>query len=327
VAQGAAAAKGLAVGTPAPSFQLPSLDGRQQQLSALLSAGKPLLLLFSSAECGPCVELMSEVAQWQRTHADKLTVALVNRGKPELVRAKAADLNPAYVLLQQGNEVADAYAATGTPSAVLIGMDGKIGSPLAAGSSAIRELVTHVTQPIDPLRQLLRRAPIQLEMAQGNHPPVAKARATGLALGTVAPMIQLPNLDGTTIDVAQLRGRPTLLLFWNPNCGFCRRMVSDLQRWESQPPAAAPRLLLISTGSVEANRALGLRAPILLENGFHTGFAFGASGTPSAVLLDAQGKVASQVVVGAPGILALLEGGVNAETVAVQPRMAQPLAA
>jgi thiol-disulfide isomerase/thioredoxin len=331
IAPVADAPKGLAVGTLAPVFQLPALNGTEQALPTLLSAGKPLLLLFSSAECGPCVELMGEVAQWQRTHADKLTIALVNRGNGKLVRAKASALNPATVLLQQENEVAAAYLVTGTPSAVLIGTDGKIRSPLAAGVSAIRELVKNATQPMDKVRELLmRRAPIQLE-AVPSAQPVAKERTVALPVGlpidSVAPVIQLPNLDGTTVDVATLRGAPTLLLFWNPNCGFCRRMVSDLQAWENETRVGRPRLVLISTGTAEANRAVGLRSTILLEEGFRTGFAFGATGTPSAVLLDAQGKVASETVVGASRIMAMLNVGLGEEVGSNQPRVAQRLAA
>ena len=335
IAPVADAPKGLAVGSLAPTFQLPDLNGRQQALPDLLSAGKPLLLLFSSAECGPCVELMDEVAQWQHVHADHLTIVLVNRGKEELVRAKAGALKAATVLLQPENEVAAAYLATGTPSAVLIGTDGKIRSPLAAGASAIRQLVKHATQPLDNMSdnmsdnlrsRLMRRAPIQLE-AIPSVQPVAKAVPMALPMGSVAPVIQLPDLDGVTVDVATLRGAPTLLLFWNPTCGFCRRMVSDLQAWENQAPLGRPRLVLISTGAAEANRALGLRSTILLDEGFRTGFAFGATGTPSAVLLDAQGKVASETVVGAPRIMAMLTVGLGEETGSHQPRLVQRLAA
>jgi hypothetical protein len=42
-----------------------------------------------------------------------------------------------------------------------------------------------------------------------------------------------------------------------------------------------------------------------LDQQFAVGRAFGASGTPSAVLVDTEGKVASEVAVGAPGVLEL----------------------
>jgi hypothetical protein len=66
--------------------------------------------------------------------------------------------------------------------------------------------------------------------------------------------------------------------------------------------------LVVSRGTVEENRALGLRAPVLLDQDAQVMSAFGASGTPNAVLVDAQGKVASEVLIGAPPILALARG-------------------
>jgi hypothetical protein len=50
---------------------------------------------------------------------------------------------------------------------------------------------------------------------------------------------------------------------------------------------------------------MGLTSPVLLDQNFATGRAFGASGTPSAVLVDAEGKVATEVTVGAPAVMEL----------------------
>jgi len=115
----------------------------------------------------------------------------------------------------------------------------------------------------------------------------------------------LPDLLGTPVRLQELRGKRMLLLFWNPGCGFCARMLDDLKAWEADPPDDALQLLVISTGTPEANRQLGLRAQVLLDQGFTTGRAFGASGTPSAVLIEVDGTIASEVAVGAPGVLAL----------------------
>jgi hypothetical protein len=60
-------------------------------------------------------------------------------------------------------------------------------------------------------------------------------------------------------------------------------------------------------GSVEENRAMGLRSPVVLDQQFATMHAFGASGTPSGVLVDEEGKIASQLAVGAPAVLGLAE--------------------
>jgi hypothetical protein len=50
---------------------------------------------------------------------------------------------------------------------------------------------------------------------------------------------------------------------------------------------------------------MGLRSQVLLDASFRVGNSFQATGTPSAVLLDEGGKIASELIVGAPGVLAL----------------------
>jgi thiol-disulfide isomerase/thioredoxin len=127
-------------------------------------------------------------------------------------------------------------------------------------------------------------------------------------IGDPAPALRLPDLGGALLDLAAFRGERTLVLFWNPGCGFCQRMLEDLKAWEAHPPAGASRLLVVSTGTVEANRALGLRSPIVLDQGFMVGCAFAAGGTPMAVLVDAEGKIASDLAAGAPAVLALAAG-------------------
>jgi hypothetical protein len=53
---------------------------------------------------------------------------------------------------------------------------------------------------------------------------------------------------------------------------------------------------------------MGQISTVVLDQQFAAGRAFGASGTPSAVLVDAEGKIASEVAVGAPAVLELAGG-------------------
>jgi peroxiredoxin len=283
---------GLPLGTPAPAFRLRSLANEPRTLDALRTPGKPVLLVFSDPECGPCTALLPDLARWQREQTDKLTIALISRGTAEANRAKVAEHGLDQVLLQQDREVAAAYQVHGTPSAVVVRPDGSIGSPLAPGAEAIAALVAQT---------LATPAPVPHANGHGAMP----AQPVAPPIGAPAPRLTLPDLDGTRVDLADFQGRLTLLLFWNPGCGFCQRMLSDLKAWEAHPPKGAPQLLVVSTGTVEANRAQGLRAPVVLDQGFSVGWTFGATGTPMAVLIDAEGRIASEVAAGAPAVLAL----------------------
>ena len=70
-------------------------------------------------------------------------------------------------------------------------------------------------------------------------------------------------------------------------------------------PEGAPKLVFVSAGTEEVNRQMGLASTVVLDQQFSVGRTFGASGTPSAMLVDAEGKIASEVAVGAPAVLQL----------------------
>jgi peroxiredoxin/uncharacterized membrane protein YphA (DoxX/SURF4 family) len=339
----AAPAAGLPVGDPAPGFKLEGIYGETMTLDALRAPGKPVLLIFSDPGCGPCNALMPEISTWQREHSNKLTIGLISSGDPERNRAKAAEHGISQVLLQNQREVSSEYKAHGTPSAVLVSSDGKIESPVAAGAEAVRQLVARVAggagagaavgaaaaRPAAAAPQPAQ-APRPEAAAQpsGNGAPTAPkpqggngapAQVEAKKQGDVAPEVVLPDLSGKTVSLKDFRGSSTMVLFWNPGCGFCRKMADELKEWEQNPPKKSPKLLIVSTGTVEANQSMGLQSPTVLDEGFRTGRAFGASGTPSAVLVDAKGKITSSVAVGGPAVMAMARGEKAPAPAAAQP--------
>lgn len=298
----AEAGAGLPVGSPAPDFQLAGVWGETLTLDSLRAAGKPVMLIFTDPACGPCNALLPEISRWQRAHAGELPIALVSRGDAAANRAKSAEHGVSNVLVQTDAEVSQAYAEGGTPSAVIVRPDGRIGSSLAAGADAIRALLARtIGQPAEAASAPESTVPA----AQSGNGPTAAPPPSAPTTGQPAPPVKLPDLKGRTINLAGYRGRRTLVLFWNPACGFCQQMLEDLKAWEADPPEEAPKLLVVSTGSVEANEALGLRSPVLLDQDFSVASTFGANGTPMAVLVDEEGRIGSGVAAGAQSVLAL----------------------
>jgi peroxiredoxin len=301
---------GLPVGSEAPSFNLDGLHGETLTLDSMRSSGKPVVLLFTDPNCGPCNALLPEIGHWQEEHQDKLTIALISRGESEENRTKAQEHSVGNVLLQENWEVSEAYRAGGTPSALLVHPDGTIGSPVAGGAEAIRTLVTQVIEA--PARvPLLPGAPAP-EPSQGQPCPncgkvhaAAPTIPAAVEVGEPAPDMKLPDLGGNTVKLEDFKGEETLVLFWNPGCGFCQQMLPDIKDWEANRPEETPKLLFVSAGTEEANRQMGLRSTVVLDQQFSVGRAFGTSGTPSAMLVDAEGRIASEVAVGAPAVLEL----------------------
>jgi peroxiredoxin len=139
-----AAPEGLPLDSTAPPFELAAYTGGTTSLKQLLASGKPLLLIFTNPNCGPCVVLFSEVKDWQQSHSEQLTIALISFGTIKENFVNVARNGLGQVLLQEKREVAEKYRATLTPTAVLVDPAGRIASQLAAGADEIRKLLTTV---------------------------------------------------------------------------------------------------------------------------------------------------------------------------------------
>jgi thiol-disulfide isomerase/thioredoxin len=280
---------GLPPGTPAPTFATTDVDGERVSLADLLAPGLPLLLLFTSPTCGPCKVLLPDMAQLQRDEAERLTIAFASGGgRLEEVRAEAKEFELEHVLHDPELELYRDFQANGTPSAVVIAPDGLIGSSLATGPDWIRQLAAQTLAEEDEVE-------------------------TGLPVGAVVPELELSALDGERIRIADFRGTDTLLLFWNPDCGFCRAMHEQVTAWE-RSKNGSPRLVIVSAGTETEIRSEGFRSTIVVDDDFAIGQAFGAGGTPMAVLIDASGRVAAPLAAGAEQVLALADASVTNTT-------------
>jgi thiol-disulfide isomerase/thioredoxin len=276
---------GLVPGVGAPAFSLLDTAGGTVTLDDLVEPGRPLLLLFTSPNCGPCAALLPTMAAWQGEYEELLTIAIVSGGDPVAIRAEAEEHGLARVLIDDKLAVYAAYEANGTPSAVGVSADREITSWVASGSDWIERLVRD-TVAVQPHEQ------------------------GGLALGEPAPQLALFDLEGRSVKLEELHGSKVALLFWNPGCGFCRSMHEDLLAWEVSRPAGAPELVVISSGDVAATKDEGFTSLVLLDPDFAAGAAFAAGGTPTAIQIDAEGNVASHLATGADSVLALLRAPV-----------------
>lgn len=124
--------RGLPEGSLAPSFGLSDTRGAFVTLEQLLAPGRRVILLFVKPDCPPCVAMADEVDRWQSSHAGLLDIVRISDGVAAVEH---------YALLQVRGELAQAYDCWGTPCAVLVNPDGRIGSAAAQGAAAIRALV------------------------------------------------------------------------------------------------------------------------------------------------------------------------------------------
>jgi thiol-disulfide isomerase/thioredoxin len=283
------AVRGLPIGTEAPDFSLPTIDGANESLEGLGALERPVLLVFVNPKCGPCQALLPELARWQTDYAASLSIVLVSEGSAEENRSKALP-GLTYILLQEEREIATAYQAFGTPAAVLV-EDGLIASGVAQGADEIRDLVADFFDG--------RPQPV---LAPGSALPDV---TVALGSGDTVSLRDIVAGTSSALAAAEPADEETVLLFWNPGCGFCAQMLDDLRAWEAERDGAHTRLVFVSNAPL-GEAADGIRSLVVVDAETRAAAAFGAGGTPMAVRVNAHGLVASRVVAGREAVLALL---------------------
>ena len=76
----------------------------------------------------------------------------------------------------------------------------------------------------------------------------------------------LRSLDGDELSLTHaLDSRERMLLFWDPACGYCRRILDDLQSFESLgAPGTAVGLRVDAAGRMASGVAVGGEALLTL---------------------------------------------------------------
>ena len=132
---------GLPVGTLAPAFTIKNFAGKEVSLNRLLEPGKSVMLVFVDPGCGPCTEMLPDVARWQHSLKGVVDIVLITSGTPSENAEKLRGLQIDKVLIQNQQEVSSEFQCNGTPGAVWIGSNGHLLAPLAMGAVAIAALI------------------------------------------------------------------------------------------------------------------------------------------------------------------------------------------
>lgn len=153
-------------------------------------------------------------------------------------------------------------------------------------------------------------AVVYAQQRQKRSPVETPARPQGLPLDTVAPPFRLDAYEGGTRSLDQLlgHGKPLLLVFANPNCGPCVALFSEIKDWQ-QAHSEQLTIALISFGTIKENFVNVARnglGQVLLEKKREVAETYGATLTPTAVMVNTSGRIASPLAAGADEIRKLL---------------------
>jgi thiol-disulfide isomerase/thioredoxin len=135
-------------------------------------------------------------------------------------------------------------------------------------------------------------------------PPLSH-RLTAVVEPAPAPALRLQDLDGSTHDLADLRGRLVLVNFWATWCPPCRREMPSLERLNQQlrdrgltvlavDVGEDPDTVFAFTGQLEPTPSF----PLLLDPESRAAEAWRVKGLPTSFLIDPQGRVIFRAVGG-----------------------------
>ena len=121
----------------------------------------------------------------------------------------------------------------------------------------------------------------------------------GPAVGAASPSFQLRGIQSEAVSIGGATERPTLLFFLSPTCPVCKKLIPVLKALVKDERSAL-QVVLASDGEAEDHlrfvREQGLeKMPYVLST--ELGMGYRVSRLPYAVLLDAQGNVASKGLV------------------------------
>jgi peroxiredoxin len=156
-------------------------------------------------------------------------------------------------------------------------------------------------------RILLRLEAIEERLGKGSADD--RRKPAGLPVGAPAPDFELPDLTGGRRKLSEFRGQDVLLIFFGPKCGFCTKMAADLAALPADGAGGRPVPIVVTSGDADENRRLvdefGIRCLVLLQDKMEVATRYHAQGTPMGYRIDAEGRIASELAVGAEPLLKL----------------------
>ena len=128
--------------------------------------------------------------------------------------------------------------------------------------------------------------------------PSMRAHAKGMSAvpGTpAAPPLRLKDADGRPLDLAQYRGRVTLVNFWATWCPPCRREFPSLSRVRKHFRPDQFEVLAVNVGE-DPDTVFSFTGntdfPVLFDREAQSMAAWSVRGLPTTFLVDRQGRLA-----------------------------------
>ena len=129
----------------------------------------------------------------------------------------------------------------------------------------------------------------------------ADSESSVATVGKAAPNFELQNLDGQSISLSSLKGRPVLVNFWATWCSPCVSEMPYIQEIHEDWSDSGLMVLAINTGgsASEVEQFLqehNLSLPVLLDTKNVVAPKYGIRYIPTTFFIDKDGIVRNKVI-------------------------------
>lgn len=112
----------------------------------------------------------------------------------------------------------------------------------------------------------------------------------------LAPDFELDTLDGQTLVLSQLKGKPVLVNFWATWCAPCRYEMPFLQQIHEENPGDELVMLVVNVGESSSDvsqfmQSQGFSFTVLLDSQAAVAQQYNVIGIPTTFFIDSDGVI------------------------------------
>jgi peroxiredoxin len=126
--------------------------------------------------------------------------------------------------------------------------------------------------------------------------PTTPAGEVSPEVGKYAPDFTLTTVDGKTVTLSSLRGKPVLINFWFTACAPCAKEMPYFQELSKTWPAKGLEFLSIDIGDKaskvsEYMEYYAYTFPVLLDSKSNVALKYGIMYAPTTIIIDKDGVI------------------------------------
>jgi peroxiredoxin len=266
-----------------PTLRGVTLDGQGVSTEAYL--GKRLIVFFldpSHAQSSAAARALARISGLRTRHNFEI-LGVARRIDPERVRSFAQAEGLDYPILLDPLGAATRSVELAVPVALLlVDAEGYLVGALGRMPDTAPEVIGTTEAQ---LRSMLRLPGSEPDAKPSGHPS--------------APPFRAPRLEGgEPFDLASLRGRPVVLIFFLHTCPYCQAALRTLERELPRiPEPKRPALVGVEISGRRSGIGPALAReklaffPVVLDPDWSVRNAYAVSGTPVLFLIDAKGRI------------------------------------